>query len=350
MKKNVRQTFSILLILLLFSSCKNNDDNNKITQTVIQANEIVYTPSPLGRYPENFDFDETRNKFVVGSNWGTIGLVDENGNYEEFITETPSNPDLVASWGITVDEKRNRIIIIYLSPLAAQTTLGIYKLSDGSLLKYQPIDMSALTMGQYTRSAGENIEIDEMGNLYMSDGYSPVIVKLDLNYNPSIFLSKSELATTANNPGQFSGGPMEIRGNRMFLWANNDAPTGPKMYITSMTNPEIDFKEVIVNGNLPKGVDGNAFMTDTEVWLTGNSDKFVKKITTTDNWTTAQVSSELFDLSQTIFPTEIRKVGGDAFVIAGESTHLLSRFQMGEDVSKPSAADIKEFKIYKIIF
>jgi len=122
------------------------------------------------------------------------------------------------------------------------------------------------------------------------------------------------------------------------------------MYITSMTNPEIDFKEVIVNGNLPKGVDGNAFMTDTEVWLTGNSDKFVKKITTTDNWTTAQVSSELFDLSQTIFPTEIRKVGGDAFVIAGESTHLLSRFQMGEDVSKPSAADIKEFKIYKIIF
>jgi len=217
MKKNVRQTFSILLILLLFSSCKNNDDNNKITQTVIQANEIVYTPSPLGRYPENFDFDETRNKFVVGSNWGTIGLVDENGNYEEFITETPSNPDLVASWGITVDEKRNRIIIIYLSPLAAQTTLGIYKLSDGSLLKYQPIDMSALTMGQYTRSAGENIEIDEMGNLYMSDGYSPVIVKLDLNYNPSIFLSKSELATTANNPGQFSGGPMEIRGNRMFL-------------------------------------------------------------------------------------------------------------------------------------
>lgn len=348
-KKNLVILASITSILF---SCTKEEVKTKDDSFIIESNEITYTPSSKGRYPENFDFDENKNKFIVGSNWGPIGLVDKNGNYEEFITQTPSN--LFSSWGITADEERNLLYIIYLNAFTGETTLGIYTLDLGDLIAYHPVNISSLTNGQFTRSAGEVIEIDANGNIYMSDGYAPVIIKFDINnnYEQSLFLLQTDLGPNAQNPGQFGSGAFEIKGNDIYIWGQNDAqaPDGPKMWKTTLKNPNGDFKEVIINGNLPKGVDGNVFINDNTIYLTGNTDKVVKKITTTDNWNTATVSPETFNLSQTIFPTEIRKIGNDAFVLAGESLDLILRLQQGQDVSGPSNEDIKNFTLYKVKF
>lgn len=331
-------------------SCTDDDNTPVDTVPNITADVITYTPSAEGRYPENFDFDENKNKFIVGSNWGLIGLLDQNGNYEEFISQTPEG--LTSSWGITADEERNLLYIIYLNALTGQTTLGVYTLDNGSLVGYHAVDMSALTNGQFERSAGEVIEIDEDGHVYMSDGYAPVIIKFDINnnYAQSLFLLQTDLGPSAQNPGQFGSGAFEIRNNRLFIFGNNDgqAPDGPKMWTTSMSNPNGDFTEVVINGNLPRAVDGNAFMDDNTIYLTGNSDKEVRRLTTTDDWQTASVSSESFDLSETVFPTEIRKIGADAFVLAGESLDLFIRLQQGQDISQPSNNDIQSFRLYKI--
>jgi DNA-binding beta-propeller fold protein YncE len=151
----------------------------------------VWVDQP-GLYPEGLEYDSQRNSFLVTSlKEGSVGIVDKTGKYTRLVNDS----NLISAIGIRLDKKRNRILVANSDPGVSVKTspatqkkiagLGIYKLSDGSLIQY--VNLSAL-MPPAPHFAND-IALDEKdGTAYVTDSFSPVIYKVTVDGQASIFL------------------------------------------------------------------------------------------------------------------------------------------------------------------
>ena len=158
-------------------------------QTIGQTERITFQAPHL--YPEGTVFYSKKNTFFVSSvKTGTIGKVDSKGNYTIFYEDS----GLKSTFGMKIDEKKNRLWVLASDPNKLYSNY-----SDSSTLKKMirliginlntgkkeaDIDLSNLYQGKHF---GNDLTIGNNGNIYITDSYSPVIYKVDLNGKPSVF-------------------------------------------------------------------------------------------------------------------------------------------------------------------
>ncbi|WPP51607.1 hypothetical protein [Catalinimonas niigatensis] len=186
---------SLMLSLMLFNtSCqefleeikdelKGNKDQ-ELPETVVINQQALY--------PEGVEFDPLSGQFLVSSlTQGTIGKVDDEGQYTPFIEDD----DFVATIGIQVDISLKRLLVCISDPNAGNlAALGIYDLNNADRLEYVNLGES-LAPGE--PHFANDVAVDDEGNAYVTDSFSPYIYKVARNGDAEIFLSDDTFATPA---------------------------------------------------------------------------------------------------------------------------------------------------------
>jgi len=142
-------------------------------------------------YPEGIAFDELNKIFFISSvKTGTIGTLNQNGDYKEFY----KNKDLIASFGMKVDVKNNRLIVclsdpnpnysMYSSPQTLKKMGRIIALDLKTQKKIMDVDLAKLYPGNHFIN---DLTLDPSGNIYATDSFSPVIYRIDSKGGASVF-------------------------------------------------------------------------------------------------------------------------------------------------------------------
>jgi len=311
----------VVASVAVLSSCPSPQGN-------IAPDVIRFTPDAGNGFSESFDYDEENNRFVVGGLAGNLGTVDREGNYTAFAqlpaffndpAVVPPGHIAAALSGITIDEQRDRVLAIYAivnfqaeQPSIVEAYIVPYNQDSGELLR-EPVQMS--TFSPFFESNGIGLDVIEInpenGDAYISDLNSPVIYRMDTDFNVSVFINDPIL----QDEGTPAPGPMEINDGELFIFGENK-----RLYSVipgdASTLREIPITNVESLDEIPGGPDGMTFFGEDNFVMSGNVDRRVMRFTTSDDWQTAQlVKGESFELPGAGFLTEIRNVDGEAYVI-----------------------------------
>jgi sugar lactone lactonase YvrE len=142
-------------------------------------------------YPEGIEYDPMQKHFLLSSvREGTIYTVQDDGTYQPFVQDER----LISSLGIHIDQERNRLLVpnsdygVSVHSKPGQqfkiAGLGIYNLSTGEPISY--VDVG--TLRPDSDHFANDVTVDAEGNSYLTDSRSPIIYKIDLQGNSSIFL------------------------------------------------------------------------------------------------------------------------------------------------------------------
>lgn len=152
-------------------------------------------------YPETIEYDPTREQFLLGSfRGGAIYTVTRDGTAAVLVDDAR----LCSVLGIAVDARRNRVWAVNADlgasakPSAAGTkqlaAVAAYDLTTGQPIHY--VDVAGLYPGPHLLNG---IALDAAGNAYVSDSFSPVLLRVDASGHPSVFLHSQQFAGEAIN-------------------------------------------------------------------------------------------------------------------------------------------------------
>ncbi|MDH4129404.1 MAG: hypothetical protein OEV44_11645 [Spirochaetota bacterium] len=301
----------ILIILgMVFSISCNRSGNTNIqtNKTSIATPPEFLTIRKPNLYPEGIEYDAKHTRFLVSSlREGIIGSACDCGSFTTFI----KNEKLVSTIGIRIDTKRNRLLVCNSDPGVSINTnpktqnklagLGIFDLSDGKLIKYY--DLGNLKPGAHFCN---DIALDNEGNAYITDSFSPIIYKVDNNDNASIFLTDKQFEGKGFNLNGI------VAGNGFIIVAKSNEGLLFKIPL----NDPAKFTQIKIDRNFP-GADGLLWSQDGTLILIANLVNVpinkVFKLSTNDNWSSAKVVSE-FDTGF-VFPTTGTKRSDSIYVI-----------------------------------
>lgn len=246
-----------------------------------QVPDVVSIKAPA-LYPEGMDYDAKGKRFIVSSmHEGTVGQVMDDGSYKPFITDS----HLVSSVGLRVDAARNRLLVCNSDPGVSVHTkkenqgkfagLGIYNLSTGELIKY--IDLAALSKGG--GHFCNDIAVDDAGNIYATDSFSPILYKIDTNNNPSILLEDERFTGDG-----FNLNGLAYKDGYLVVAKYNEG----LLFKVPVEKPK-SYKEVKLDQKLV-GADGLLWGPDGSLIVIANLEtNKIFKLTSSDNWDSAKV-------------------------------------------------------------
>ena len=261
--------------------------------------------------PEGVQFDELNQRFVVSSRTqGRIGTVKDNGTYQTFADD----PRLISTIGLNLDLPRQRLLAA-VSDGGANTTrstpatlrrlagLAIFNSNNGNLQRY--VDLGALRPCQ--QHFANDIAVDLQGNAYVTDSFSPIIYKVDLQGNASVFLENAQLS---GGTGFGLNGIVFHPGEGGFLLVAkaNDGT----LFKVPISNPE-SFTTV-ANSQSLVGADGLLLLTPETLLVVSGSQRTVFRVNSTDTWATARGTGSF--ATGAVGPTTItRRSLTDAYVL-----------------------------------
>ncbi|ASW73329.1 hypothetical protein IQ37_03660 [Chryseobacterium piperi] len=200
----LKNSLCLTILSLSLAACNNSDREDNTPATVLSEN---YSFKSTGFYPEGIDFDTKNNHFVISSfRKGTVYTLSADG--KEF-TQLVDDANLIAALGVYTDEANDRIIVASGDAGASEKSgangstagqkayVGIYNAKTGVLIK--SIDLKPLVT-----SGGvfpNDIAMDGNGNIYVTDSFSPIIYKIDQNYNASVFISNNNFSAPQGSFG-----------------------------------------------------------------------------------------------------------------------------------------------------
>lgn len=277
---NISKLFFTIIFAVYLVACNGND--------VTPTPEIVkFNSSTL--YPEGVNWDATNKRFLVTSiRKGEIGSVKDDGSYWVFAKD----PRMVSSVGIRIDEIRDRVLVCNADPGAAEKSgsdttgklagLGVFQLSTGKLIKY--IDLAKGIDGGHFCN---DLAVDKDGTAYITDSFSPVIYKVDVNYNASVLINNK--AFTGKS---FNLNGIVVKDNYLLVAKMNSG----QLFKIPLDNPnaftEVRLKEKIYAADgLLWGPDGSLIVIANNNAVVGatppTATNKVFKLTSSDNWETA---------------------------------------------------------------
>lgn len=326
----VRKRFSLLIFFLICLgtvSCSPEelwDDFKDVIDDVDAAKgvpERILFTSP-GLYPEGVSHDALNRRFLVSSlTTGNIGTVSYDGKYMPFITDER----LIAAIGLQVDEARKRVLVAGAdpggtpnsSPATAEQTavLGIYNLETGAPMHF--VDLGALRpgMGHFAN----DITLDKQGNAYITDSFSPIIYKVDMWGNASVFYENSDFATAPGSFG-FNGIAFHPSGFLLVAYSADNA-----IYKIPLKNTSA-ISKVQLNDPL-EGPDGLLLSQNGKQLIVvnnagGAASGRVLSFKSSDMWDTATLSNSF--MAGAVFPTTATGYGDEVFVLYAYLNQLFS--------------------------
>jgi sugar lactone lactonase YvrE len=286
------------LAIVTLVRCRENTE----TQAISLLDNYQINSTAL--YPEGVDYDAKNNRFVVGSFYkGAVYSLSADGKtFQSLITDT----NLVATTGIYTDEANDRLIVASGDAGASEKSgaggstagqrayLGVYKLSDGTLIK--GIDLKPLTPNAGAFPNG--IAVDSDGNIYVTDSFSPIIYKVDKAYTASIFTTNANLFTPAAGSFGLNGIVYSTKGYFVVAKTNDN-----KFFKVPLNNPG-NVTEITGVADKTKAPDGLAWTSDDTLAVVENglADGKVHLLGTDNDWTTAAYVKEIA-IGKEQFPT-----------------------------------------------
>jgi sugar lactone lactonase YvrE len=262
-------------------------------------------------HPEGVQFDELNQRFLVSSRTqGRIGAVQDNGTYRVFADD----PRLISTIGLNLDVPRQRLLAAVSdgggntsrstpATLRQLAGLAIFNSNNGSLQRY--VNLGALRPGQ--QHFANDIAVDLQGNAYVTDSFSPIIYKVDLQGNASVFLENPQLS---GGTGFGLNGIVFHPGEGGFLLVAkaNDGT----LFKVPISNPQ-SFTTVSKTQSLI-GADGLLLLTPETLLVVSGSQQTVFRMNSTDTWASARATGRF--ATGAVGPTTItRRSLTDAYVL-----------------------------------
>jgi len=137
--------------------------------STVQAYGIKQSPL-LGEaiFTEGIAYSEKLKRLFVGSAvGGSIQTINEKGKARWL--QPPGNDGRVKALGLEVDDKRNRLWVV------GHDAIYIYNLQSNELIKKNNLR----DLGVFKASFLNDIVLDDIGNAYITDSFSPNLFKVD---------------------------------------------------------------------------------------------------------------------------------------------------------------------------
>jgi sugar lactone lactonase YvrE len=312
----MKTTILISAFSLLFMAC---DSEKKSGETSVSF-KSKYIVTDSGLYPEGIDYDSKNQKFLLSSlQKGGVYAMNPKGEVSVFATSTK----LVLPTGVYTDEIRNRLIVANADlGISQKSTAGsagtiasvsIFNLTSGELIK--EVDLKNFTPN--AGSCPNDIAIDNNGNIYITDSFSPVIYKLDTNYNASVF---RESTLFQPKPNEFGLNGIVFHPDGYLLAVKTDTS---KLLKISLTDPKNITEVTGTSFSAPDGIEldkkNNLVIVENGLGL-GKTYTF----SSTNNWSSAAKISET-NIGKDEFPTTAAlATDGNVYVISSKLGKLLS--------------------------
>ncbi|RDC57970.1 gluconolaconase [Pedobacter chinensis] len=285
-------------------------------------------------YPEGIAYDnQTRNFFVSSVKTGTIGKVDQSGNYTEFYQDK----DLISSFGMKVDANGSKLFVclsdpnanysIYSTPKTFKKMARVIAIDLKKGKKVMDVDLSKVYKGDHFIN---DLTMDVVGNLFLTDSFSPVIYKVDASGKASVFAE-----------------------NEMFGSEDiglNGIAFNPAGYLIAVNNSngsilKIDVKDpkkvtrVKIDALFP-GADGLLIDQGDLILVQNKSVNRVYRISSSDNWQTAKIKAATAGEDRFQQPSTAIMNNGQVWVLNSKLNEL----------SNPTLVPSKEFSVQQAIF
>ncbi len=325
--KKIISTLSLITVISIMSACSNTTSSLTLPESIkVNATKL---------YPEGISYAD--KIFYLGSLYqGKIVSVDMKGDIKAFVEDDA----LVSVVGIKVDKMNNRLIACNsdggFGQKSSDATKGhlakvmIYDLTSGKRL--QSIDLSKLYQGGHFVN---DLTLDDAGNIYVTDSFSPVIYKIDNTAKASILVENKEFKA-----------PQGSFGLNGIVYHDGYLITGRadigQLYKVPLDNPQ-NITAITLDKEV-HSLDGLLLAKDGSLILVSNNfagapfDEAVYKIQSTDNWKSASVVAKQ-KIEGNVFPTTLTEVGESIYVNYSHIPALIT-----------NTTPIDQFKIQKIHF
>lgn len=235
-----------------------------------------------GFIPEGVEFDVANGRFLTGSlAEGSIFEIGLDGSVTAIVTD----PELVSSVGIEVDEPRDRILVANSdasvfqpdSGSSGQAKLGAYSLTTGQRLAM--VDMGATLSRPDAVFFANDVAVADNGVAYATDTRQNVLYRVDTNYQAAVFYEFPPTEGLALN-----GIVYHSDGYLLVADLGNGA-----LYKTPIANPSAT--SMVTLPEALNGADGIVWRADGALAVVQNSqDGRVVALTSSDGWSSAQIA------------------------------------------------------------
>ena len=285
-----------------------------LTTSVLSFSQnIQFTSTEL--YPEGVAYSESQEVFFVSSlRYGKIGKVDKQGVYTEFA----NSPELVSAIGLSLNDKTNTLYVCVSDPGVSVKTLPETQRKLAKLIAYDTKtgkkvfskDLGALNPNGF--NFANDIAHDHLGNVYITNSFSPFIYKIALDGTTSVF-STSELWRGEG----FNLNGIVLHPDGYLIVAKSNSG---ELFKVSTKNPA-DIQKI--NGAVFPGADGLVYnKIANELVVISNSKKEIYQVKTQDNWATSTIVKTV--KSENSFPTTGTIVGDKYYVLNAKLDELFN--------------------------
>lgn len=301
----LRLLILLLPLLSLLPGCSNDDDD---TQPDVPLPDKITVPQ-AALNPEGIQWDEANQRFLVSSRaQGRIGVVKDDSTY----TQLADDSRLISTIGLHLDAGRNRVLAAVsdnnfnaarTSPatLRKLAAVAVFNATTGGLLSYTDLGRLA---SNYPQHFANDIAVDAQGNAYITDSFAPVIYKLELTGNASVFIDNQQLS---GGTGFGLNGIVYHPDGYLLV-----AKTGEgSLYKIPLSNPA-GLSKVTTAQNLT-GADGLLLTDNQTLLVVAGNQGMVYRLGSTDAWATATRSAQF--ATGAVSPTTITRRRDDAYVL-----------------------------------
>ena len=279
------QLFVTVLACTLFAGCSADSEPPPSDSAGAPAEMSSRESAPFGDViiaerggfiPEGLEYDMTNKRILTGSlTEGSVFQLHTDGR----VTPVVTDPDLISSVGIEVDELRDRLLVansdrsVFEGETAGQAMLGVYNLTTGERIAM--VDLAAAIEEPPTDAAffANDVAISDDGTVYVTDTRMNVIYRVDSDYTASVLHQFQDGGAGPNGIVEHPSGYLLVaRGAE--LWK---VPVTEPAAATAVTLPE----------EVP-GQDGMVW-TAGRLAIVSNSGNRVVALTSSDGWITADL-------------------------------------------------------------
>ena len=280
-------TIAVVVATAVFAGCAEERDAAPAAQASgPETAEMASVALPevivaeLGGFiPEGIEYDTVNGRILTGSlTEGSIFHIHADGR----VTTVVSDPDLISSIGIEVEEQRNRILVansdraVFEGVGRGQAKLGVYDLSTGDRIAM--VDLAATIEDPPADAAhfANDVASGVDGTAYVTDTRMNVIYRVDTDYRASVFHQFGAVEGLGlNGIVVHPEGYLLVAGGATLWKVPLDDPGGA----SQVTLPE----------PVP-GQDGMVWMADGRLAIVSNSGNRVVALTSEDDWATAELA------------------------------------------------------------